>query len=76
MGYVNPCNHVLALALSAHTPRVHVGVCSVRASWRLELDLDMPGRYQQWLARPRKILLLFCFIVVVTFKYDSYVGCR
>ena len=28
----------MALALSAHTPRVQLSVCNVSASWRSELD--------------------------------------
>ena len=35
----------MALALSAHTPRVQLSVYDVRASWRSELGLDTPGRY-------------------------------
>ena len=35
----------MALALSAHTPRVQLSVYTVSTCWHAELGCDTPGRY-------------------------------
>ena len=38
-------NASIALALSAHTPRVQRSVCIADANWRSKLGWDTPKRY-------------------------------
>ena len=48
----------MALALSAHTPRVQLSVYTVNTCWHSELGYDTPSRYLALAGTPVKLLLL------------------
>ena len=47
----------VALALSAHTPRVQLSVYNVSACWRSELGWDTPSRYLASAGTPANLIL-------------------
>ena len=50
----------MAIALSAHTLRVQLGVYSLSACWRLELGYDIPSRYLALAGTPVNYYSIMC----------------